>query len=77
MDHEKHILSLLMLMNQRVCHHHPSDVNAVVHRYGRRQNTCCSCSTDAYDVKQVKDIQFCIHAAAGPERATQTFVSGL
>ncbi len=34
--------------------------------------THCSSSTDAYDVKQVLKT-FCIHAAAGPERATQSF----
>ncbi len=47
-----------MLMNQRVDHHHASDVNAV------RLNMRCSSSTDTHDVKQVlKDIQICIHAA--------------
>ncbi len=34
-------------------HHHASDVNAVIHWYGRRQNTRCSSSTDTRDVKQV------------------------
>ncbi len=36
-----------MLMNQRVDHHHASDVNAV------RLNMHCSSSTDTHDVKQV------------------------
>ncbi len=45
-DREKHVLSLPMLMNQRVGHHHASDVNAVIHWYGRRQNTYCSRSTN-------------------------------
>ncbi len=45
---EKHVLSLPMLMNQRVGHHH-----AVIHWYGRRQNMRWSSSSDAYDVKQV------------------------
>ncbi len=30
-DREKHVLSLPMLMNQRVGHHHVSHVNAVIH----------------------------------------------
>ncbi len=34
-------------------HHHASDVNAVFHWYGRRQNPHCSCSTDTRDLKQV------------------------
>ncbi len=72
MDCEKHVLSLPMLMNLRVGHHHASDVNTVIHLYGLRTNTHCSCSTDAYDVKQVLKT-FCIHAAAGPERETQSF----
>ncbi len=71
-DREKHVLSLPMLMNKRVGHHHASDVNAVIHWYGLWPNTRCSCSTDAYDVKQMLKT-FCIHAAAGPERATQSF----
>ncbi len=50
-EREKHVLSLPMLINQRVGHHHASDVNAVIHWYG--QNTGCSRSSDAYDVKQV------------------------
>ncbi len=50
-EREKHVLSLLM--NQRVGHHHASDVNAVIHWYGWWQNTRCLCSNDAYDVKQV------------------------
>ncbi len=73
-DSEKHVMSIPMLMNQRVGHHHASGVNAVIHLYRRRQNTRCSCSTDAYDVKQVLKT-FCIHAVAGPERATQTVFS--
>ncbi len=36
--------------------HHTSDVKAVIHWYGRRQNMRCSSSTDARDVKQVKVI---------------------
>ncbi len=40
--------TLPMLMNQRVGHHHhASDVNAVIHWYGRR----CSSSTDTRDVR--------------------------
>ncbi len=36
-------------------------VNAVIHWYGRLQNTHCSSSTDAYDVETgVKDIKICI-----------------
>ncbi len=31
LEHEKHVLHLPMLMNQRVGHHHASDVNAVIH----------------------------------------------
>ncbi len=67
-----------MLMNQRVGHHHASDVNAVIHWYGRLQNMrkLKVCSTDTRDVKQLlKDIQISIHAAADPERATQTVFS--
>ncbi len=64
MDRKKHVLSLPMLMNQWVGQHHPSDVNAVI--------TLIWSATDAYDVKQVLKT-FCIHAAAGPERATQSF----
>ncbi len=75
-EREKHVLLLPMLMNQRVGHHHASDVNAVIHWYGRRQNVRFSSSTDTRDVKTCdKDIQICIHAAAGPERATQTVYS--
>ncbi len=42
-----------MLMNQKIGHHYASDVNAVIHWYGRLQNMCCSSSTDTIDVKQV------------------------
>ncbi len=44
-------------------------------RDSSKGDTRCSSSTDADDVKRVKDIQICIHAAAGPERATQTVFS--
>ncbi len=50
---EKHVLSLPVLMNRRVSHHHASDVNVVIHWYGQRQNTSCSRSTDTRNVKQV------------------------
>ncbi len=77
MDREKQVLQLPMLMNQRVGHHHASDVNAVIHMSGDK-----SCTAQAPLIlamwchkTDVKDIQLCIHAAADPERATQTLFS--
>ncbi len=59
-------------MNQRVSHH-ASDVNAVIHWHVFKKSLLklhwhSRCET-------VKDIQICIHAAADPERATQTVFS--
>ncbi len=48
-----HIASVSGSWEARFGHHHASDVNAVIHWYGQRKNMRCSCSTDAYDVKQV------------------------
>ncbi len=50
---EKHVFSMPVLKNQRVSHHHASDVNVVIHWYGQRQNTSCTRSTDTRSVKQV------------------------
>ncbi len=68
MDREKHVLSLPTLMNQRVGHHHASDVNAVIWVATKH-------SLLTLTIPLLKDIQICIHAAADPERATQTIFS--
>ncbi len=56
-------------------HHHASDVNAVIHWYGRRQNTLLTLHWHSRCETGVKDIQIYIHTAADPERATQIVFS--
>ncbi len=75
-EREKHVLSLPLLMNQRVGHHHASDVNAVI--WVVTKHTLLTLTTPLTPVshrKRLKDIQIFIHAAADPERATQTVFS--
>ncbi len=70
MDREKHVLSLA----QRVGHHHASDVNAVIWVVTKHALlTLTTPLTPVSHRKRLKDIQICIHAAANPERATQSF----
>ncbi len=73
-EREKHVLQLPIFMNQRVGHHHASDVNAVNHMGGDKTCAAQAPLTLAMWCHKtgVKDIQLCIHAVADPERATQT-----
>ncbi len=61
-------------MNQRVGHHHASDVNAVIHWYGRRQYMRWSSSTDAYDVLTcLKDIRIMLLLLIQKEQHKRSF----
>ncbi len=57
-------------MNQRVRHHHASDVGVDKTHAAHTNNSTNTCFTS-----RLKDIQICIHAAVDPERATQTVFS--
>ncbi len=65
-DREKHVLSLPMLMNQRVGHYHASDVNMSFTDMGVDKTHAAHNNNSTNTVshrKHLKDIQICIHAA--------------